>query len=210
MKINPNAACAAGREPFSLYTARHSVREENVTNMLMVENKKILRRPGGDQQCGDQGRAVVDNRQDSVDFVRRFDEVMPIDLRIFALKNSDNLLPVNLGKHKKIAFVGPNAAVSIANGGGSVALAAHYVTTPLKSFKQAVESDSTISVTHTQGIHTNRYVPLLDINQVRDPLTGTAGFSLQFWKNMTHSGDVVFKSIRAIRLSCVMTTCQNL
>lgn len=79
----------------------------------------------------------------------------------------------------------------MASGGGSSALAAHYATTPLDSFKKAVSTDQSIKVDHTPGVLAHRYVPLLDIDITRVAETETPGYSMEYWTNMNHSGEPV-------------------
>lgn len=53
---------------------------------------------------------------------------------IVLLKNDRKILPVQVGKYKKIAVIGENAAKSLVVGGGSSSLKAAYEITPLKGF----------------------------------------------------------------------------
>lgn len=91
---------------------------------------------------------------------------------------------------KKIAVIGPNAARSVATGGGSSNLAPHYRTTPYGSIKAEVEKTfPTASVTTHPGILTHRFLPLLNPAVMINPVTGESGFNLSFWRNMKHAGD---------------------
>ncbi|KPM35415.1 Beta-glucosidase B [Neonectria ditissima] len=109
---------------------------------------------------------------------------------IVLLKNSASILPLqNLGG-KKIAVIGPNAARSVATGGGSSNLEPHYRTTPYQSLKTAIlkrHPDATVET--QQGILTHRYLPLLDPAVMKNPVTGDNGFALSLWRNMTHTGE---------------------
>lgn len=109
---------------------------------------------------------------------------------IVLLKNSTNILPLSNLNGKTIAVIGPNAARSVATGGGSSNLAPHYRTTPYKSIKtQVMEKDPTAKVQTHAGILTHRYVPLVDPAVMRNPDTGRPGFLLSFYRNMSHSGE---------------------
>lgn len=108
---------------------------------------------------------------------------------IVLLKNTANLLPLRNLDNKKIAVVGPNAARSIATGGGSSNLAPHYRTTPFNSFKTEVAKNfPSAQVTTHPGISTHRYLPLLDPSVMKNPVTNGKGFSLSLWRNMEHAG----------------------
>ncbi|KAF4775276.1 hypothetical protein HER10_EVM0008621 [Colletotrichum scovillei] len=109
---------------------------------------------------------------------------------IVLLKNDKSTLPLtNLGG-KTIAFIGPNAARSVATGGGSSNLAPHYRTTPFGSFKRELsEAFPTAKVATEPGILTHRYLPLMDPTVMQNPDTNSAGFVLSLWRNMKHEGN---------------------
>lgn len=109
---------------------------------------------------------------------------------IVLLKNSTNLLPLLDLNGKTIAIVGPNAARSVATGGGSSNLAPHYRTTPYHSIKaQVMKKAPTAKVQTHAGILTHRYVPLVDPAVMRNPATGKPGFSFSLYRNMSHAGE---------------------
>ncbi|KAJ3548937.1 hypothetical protein NM208_g763 [Fusarium decemcellulare] len=109
---------------------------------------------------------------------------------IVLLKNSANILPLADLSGKTIAVLGPNAARSVATGGGSSNLAPHYRTTPYQSIKaQVTEKFPTAKVQTHAGILTHRYIPLVDPAVMRNPGTGKSGFLLSFYRNMSHSGE---------------------
>ncbi|KAK7427268.1 hypothetical protein QQZ08_006204 [Neonectria magnoliae] len=109
---------------------------------------------------------------------------------IVLLKNSASILPLQNLDGKKIAVIGPNAARSVATGGGSSNLEPHYRTTPYQSLKTAIlkrHPDATVET--QQGILTHRYLPLVDTAVMKNPVTGNDGFVLSLWRNMTHTGE---------------------
>jgi beta-glucosidase len=63
---------------------------------------------------------------------------------IVLLKNTDNLLPVDLGKIKKIAVIGDNATHKQASGGFGAGVKTRYEITPLVGLKNKVGSSATI------------------------------------------------------------------
>tara|TARA_R110002060_G_scaffold58549_1_gene68518 strand:+ start:1363 stop:2370 length:1008 start_codon:yes stop_codon:yes gene_type:complete len=107
------------------------------------------------------------------------------------LKNEANLLPLDVSRHKKIAFIGPNAGISIASGGGSSSLLAHYSTNPKDCFVEAVKGDSSIEISHAPGLLAHRYIPLIDPSIMTNPKTREPGFFMEWWTNTKHEGNVI-------------------
>jgi beta-glucosidase len=111
-------------------------------------------------------------------------------LGIVLLKNSARLLPLKKLEGKTIAIIGPNAARSVATGGGSSNLVPHYRTTPYDSLKtRLAEEFPSATVTTAQGIPVDRYLPLIDPAVMRNPGTGESGLVISIWRNMAHEGD---------------------
>ncbi len=63
---------------------------------------------------------------------------------IVLLKNENNMLPIPVGRYKKIAVIGENAARSLVVGGGSTALKAAYEVSPLQGFKNKYGDDRVV------------------------------------------------------------------
>lgn len=111
---------------------------------------------------------------------------------IVLLRNNKNLLPLKNLDGKSVAIIGPNAARSVATGGGSSNLNPHYRTNPYLSLKQRLEKDvRSVTVQTAPGIISHRFLPLLDSSIMTDPITGESGFALEIFRGMTHSGDPV-------------------
>ncbi|KAF4980215.1 hypothetical protein FZEAL_3726 [Fusarium zealandicum] len=109
---------------------------------------------------------------------------------IVLLKNTNDVLPLSELSGKTIAIVGPNAARSVATGGGSSNLAPHYRTTPYESLKAGVSEKFPAAKVQTHpGILTHRYLPLVSPAVMKNPETGKPGFQLSLWRNMTHGGE---------------------
>lgn len=68
---------------------------------------------------------------------------------IVLLKNENNILPINLDLYKKIAVLGPNAAVNISGGGGSSKVNPINSISPLEALKNIMPSD--IQLIYAQG-----------------------------------------------------------
>ncbi|PIF70618.1 glycoside hydrolase family 3 C-terminal domain-containing protein [Flavobacterium sp. 2] len=63
---------------------------------------------------------------------------------IVLLQNTNNILPINLSKTKKIAVIGENAIKMMTVGGGSSSLKAKYEITPLEGLKKRIGSQAEI------------------------------------------------------------------
>lgn len=109
---------------------------------------------------------------------------------IVLLKNQGGVLPLRGLENKTVAVIGPNAARSVATGGGSSNLSPHYRTTPYTSVKEAVAKRFPGATVETHpGIITHRYLPLIDPSCMRNPNTNKSGWTISFWRNMKHEGD---------------------
>jgi beta-glucosidase len=67
------------------------------------------------------------------------------------LKNDNNILPLDITKHKKIALLGPLAKYAGAHGGGSASLNCHYKVTPYDAFVDRLGSQ--VELTYSKGKH---------------------------------------------------------
>lgn len=90
------------------------------------------------------------------------------------LKNS-GVLPLDPRKLRRVAVVGPNAAVAVTSGGGSARINAHYSVTPLEGIRAALGED--IEVVHALGCDNDRYIPKL-----------TQPVSITFYNNLNFEG----------------------
>ncbi|VUC30589.1 unnamed protein product [Clonostachys rosea] len=102
---------------------------------------------------------------------------------IVLLKNNDNVLPLTKEKArgKKIALLGL-AKESLAHGGGSASLNAHYKITPWDALQEAFKGEN-VEFTHAKGAHTLRQLPLITSNVVDKD--GKPGFT---WRSY-HVGE---------------------
>lgn len=86
---------------------------------------------------------------------------------VVLLKNERNVLPIDVDKTKKIAFLGPLANHASAHGGGSSFLTCHYKISPLEAFKSRFGSQ--VDLTYSQGeCFVSNYRRLRDSQHVTD------------------------------------------
>ncbi|KAK9350057.1 glycoside hydrolase superfamily [Lipomyces doorenjongii] len=111
---------------------------------------------------------------------------------IVLLKNSKQHLPLP-SQVKKVAVIGPNAAVSVANGGGSSAANPHYRTDPFNSIRQALPNSE---VRTTPGCRIDKFVTLIKSECMTNPVTGGAGIHIDYYRDLNQSGDTIFEEDR--------------
>ncbi|KAF9448233.1 glycoside hydrolase family 3 protein [Macrolepiota fuliginosa MF-IS2] len=99
---------------------------------------------------------------------------------IVLLKNDKKLLPLS-NQYKKIAVIGPNAAIAMTSGGGSARLLSTYATSPLEGI-QAAAKEIGAEVTYTIGATTHKYLHLL--NPYIHLSSGGPGALMEFWNDM--------------------------
>jgi len=110
---------------------------------------------------------------------------------IVLLKNENHVLPIPTSI-KKIAWIGPNANVSIPGGGGSANLSPHYLTNPLDSIRGAVKEHN-IQVNYEVGCQTEKWVKTFPIPGGRvkpSPTGGEDGMILEFFGGRESQGQV--------------------
>jgi beta-glucosidase len=86
---------------------------------------------------------------------------------IVLLKNAGNVLPIDPGKIKTLAVIGPSAAVARTGGGGSSLVKYKYAVTPLDGIK---ERAGTIQVSYALGVSMEGEDPSKDTAEIRDQL----------------------------------------
>lgn len=80
---------------------------------------------------------------------------------IVLIKHSNGMLPIEPARVRKLAVIGPNCKVACISGGGSASLKPYYAISPLDGIKEVAQQQN-IEVVYAPGIHTSRYLPLLD------------------------------------------------
>ncbi|MDR3653399.1 MAG: glycoside hydrolase family 3 C-terminal domain-containing protein [Paludibacter sp.] len=102
---------------------------------------------------------------------------------IVLLKNQDNILPLNISKIKKVAFIGPNADTYISGGGSSQTDPFHFVST-LEGFKQLAKN---MEVNYTMGIPSLNYLSTKSVFY-SSPGSTTIGLKAEYYDNRDLSG----------------------
>jgi beta-glucosidase len=97
---------------------------------------------------------------------------------IVLLKNDSNVLPWTESEIKKLAVIGPNAAIAAIHGGGSVFVRPYYKISPLSGLRNALQTHG-VEVNYAPGIVSSwkRSVDVEElINSYRKP-----GFDVRFY-----------------------------
>lgn len=102
------------------------------------------------------------------------------------MKNERNILPLDADRVRRLAIIGPNAALSQIQGGGSSSVRPHYSVSALNGIKNSFISAETI---YEQGCLTNKYAPAFPASSIRSP-DGVAGvFAKSTYKNAAFEGE---------------------
>ncbi|MEO3808992.1 glycoside hydrolase family 3 C-terminal domain-containing protein [Sphaerisporangium sp. B11E5] len=89
------------------------------------------------------------------------------------LRNESGLLPLDPGRLRRVAVIGPNAASPRVQGGGSAGVYPVSVTSPLDGVTAALAGRA--EVTHAAGVHTSGHPAPLDLGNARNPENGEPG-----------------------------------
>ncbi|KZO92433.1 glycoside hydrolase family 3 protein [Calocera viscosa TUFC12733] len=105
---------------------------------------------------------------------------------VVLLKNEGGVLPLDKGKIKTLAIVGPSAKAAYFAGGGSASLKASYVVTPFEGIVGALPGD--VKVVFAEGCQGHRRAPPLT---GRELITddGRAGLDATFYHKRDASGN---------------------
>ncbi|WP_049576652.1 glycoside hydrolase family 3 C-terminal domain-containing protein, partial [Nonomuraea sp. SBT364] len=89
------------------------------------------------------------------------------------LRNEGELLPLDAGRLRRVAVVGPNAAEARIQGGGSAGVYPMSVVSPLDGLRDALAGVA--EVVHAPGVRTGDRPTPLGTGNARDPRTGEPG-----------------------------------
>ncbi len=107
---------------------------------------------------------------------------------IVLLKNSGDILPLDLKKIKSLAVIGPNAAVARTTGGGSAMVDPVYSVSPLEALKEKLGGSVTIN--YAPGISFNEEVKPIDPSYLYVPGSDGKehGAKAEYFDNMNLTG----------------------
>jgi len=102
---------------------------------------------------------------------------------IVLLKNQDNILPLNISKIKRVAFIGPNADTYNTGGGSSQTDPFHSVSA-FEGFKQLAKN---MEVKYTMGIPSLSYLSSKSLFYT-SPGSSTVGLKAEYFDNINFTG----------------------
>jgi len=102
---------------------------------------------------------------------------------VVLLKNQDNILPLDISKIKKIAFIGPNADIFNTGGGSSKTEPFHYTST-LDAFKNMAKN---VEVNYTMGIPSLSYLATKSTFYTESG-SNTIGLKAEYFNNRDLNG----------------------
>ncbi len=118
---------------------------------------------------------------------------------IVLLKNDDNLLPLDKNKIKRIALIGPNAAIARPTGGGSSRVNPYYAVSPMDGLKNKL-GDS-VEINYVKGCSIKGEDALYTIKssnlRPKNGRPGQTGLLAQYYNNINLEGPAVVKRIDA-------------
>ena len=117
---------------------------------------------------------------------------------IVLLKNDGALLPLQPVKIKKLAVIGPHAAIGSIGGGGSSFLESPYRVSPLDGLKAQLQGQP-VEVLYAQGCDNFANLPPLRGLELTIP-DGQPGAACQIWDNVEFKGQPVVERVEKNRL----------
>ncbi|MEE8390480.1 MAG: glycoside hydrolase family 3 C-terminal domain-containing protein [Anaerolineae bacterium] len=108
---------------------------------------------------------------------------------IVLLKNTNDILPLDVEKLNTLAIIGPNAKAAQVQGGGSAHVTPHYVVTPYDGILNRV-GDS-VQVSYEIGCTIHKASPLIDTSWLKTTDASENGLAVEYFDNRDLSGDPV-------------------
>jgi beta-glucosidase len=110
---------------------------------------------------------------------------------IVLLKNSNSILPLDIGRVKSIAVLGPNAAVNRAGGGGSSRVNFAYSVSPLEAFKNKI--GSSVIINYAPGVKVKNELNVLPSKYLKTIKDGNVinGLTGYYYNNKNLEGEPV-------------------
>jgi beta-glucosidase len=94
-------------------------------------------------------------------------------------RNEDSLLPLDVGSLRRVAVLGPNAAVGRTLGGGSATVFPAHVVSPLDGLRGAFGDD--VEVVHAIGVRAGDRLPIAPLDMLTLPDVDGAGVEVRFF-----------------------------
>ncbi len=110
-------------------------------------------------------------------------------------KNEENLLPLDAGRIKTLAVIGPNAQAARIMGGGSAHVGAHYAVSPLDGLTERCGND--IEIVYEQGCSNDKSTPLLDAAWLTPADGQGQGLTIEFFNNLDLEGQPALSRVAA-------------
>ncbi|MEP4095007.1 glycoside hydrolase family 3 C-terminal domain-containing protein [Reichenbachiella sp.] len=105
---------------------------------------------------------------------------------IVLLKNESELLPIDTGKVRKIAVIGPNAAFARIGGGGSSKVTPHYSVSPMEGLKNKL--GNSVEISYALGAIIKNDVRIIE-NSFFENYNGKKGLKAQYFGNINCEGE---------------------
>ncbi|MET0291993.1 MAG: glycoside hydrolase family 3 C-terminal domain-containing protein [Steroidobacteraceae bacterium] len=106
---------------------------------------------------------------------------------IVLLRNEGGVLPLERGKARRIAVIGPNADIPLQQGGGSAAVVPSVLATPLERLREVAGRD--VTLTYAQGVDNDLMAPPIDHRQLSpDRARSRTGLATRYWSGAKAEG----------------------
>ncbi|MEI6751764.1 MAG: glycoside hydrolase family 3 C-terminal domain-containing protein [Paludibacter sp.] len=114
---------------------------------------------------------------------------------IVLLKNTNNNLPLNFAKIKKLAVIGPNATTARLGGGGSASVSAFYSVSPLQGLKNSLGNK--VDIVFQEGCGLDGNLNVIDSKYLRNTTNGEtkSGLKAEYFRNSNLEGVPTVTSI---------------
>jgi beta-glucosidase len=94
-------------------------------------------------------------------------------------RNKESLLPLDVGNLRRVAVLGPNAAVARTLGGGSATVFPRRVVSPLAGLRVAFGDD--VEIVHAAGVRPGDRMPIAPVELLRLPDSEDTGVQVRFF-----------------------------
>jgi beta-glucosidase len=94
------------------------------------------------------------------------------------VRNAGGVLPLDRGALRRVALLGPNAAVARTQGGGSATVHPDHVVSPVEGLAAAL--GPAVELVHAEGARIRHGLDPVRLDQVRDPVSGEPGVRVRY------------------------------